>query len=96
MTSDPAQTPAPSVNRAERALAYMAGSIVALSILCFIAILIGTSAGAGANDGFSKGLWPSVILLPYFGLPIGFLLLLALVIVSAVRRRRETRGNNNG
>ena len=78
-------------HRAERILAYMFVAIVGLSILAFIAVMIGTAAGAGADDGFSQGIWPLVIMLPWFGLPLAFLLLIALLIVNGVRRARAGR-----
>lgn len=75
-------------HRAERILAYMFVGIVGISILAFLAVMFGTLAGAGEDDGFSSGVWPFVIMLPWFGLPLAFLLLIALLIVNAVRRRR--------
>lgn len=86
------QTPA-TAGRPERILAYMVAGVVGLSILAFLSIIIGTAAGAGANDGFSKGVWPVIIWLPYFGLPLGVLLLVGLVVTSALRRGREARKN---
>ena len=82
-------------HRAERILAYMFVGIVGLSILAFIAVMVGTFAGVGASDGFSQGIWPIVLTLPLFGLPIGFLLLVALLIVNGVRRARETRSGSS-
>ena len=82
-------------HRAERILAYMFVAIVGLSILAFIAVMIGTAAGAGANDGFSQGIWPLVIMLPWFGLPVAFLLLIALLIVNGVRRARAGRAGSS-
>lgn len=82
-------------HRAERILAYMFVAIVGLSILAFIAVMIGTATGAGANDGFSQGIWPLVIMLPWFGLPIAFLLLIALLIVNGVRRARAGRAGSS-
>jgi hypothetical protein len=78
-------------HRAERILAYMVAATVGLSIIAFIAVMIGTLAGVGADDGFSRGIWPYVLVLPMVGLPIGFLLLIALLIVNGVRRSRESR-----
>lgn len=82
-------------HRAERVLAYMFVGIVAISILAFVAVMIGTLAGAGENDGFSQGIWPAVLTLPLFGLPIAFLLLIALLIVSGVRRARAGRAGSS-
>ncbi|MFK4730887.1 hypothetical protein ROT00_14455 [Agromyces mediolanus] len=80
-----------SENRVERILAYMVAGSVGLSVLCIFAVLIATAAGAGADDGFSRGVWPVVFFVPVVGLPLGFLLLVVLLIVNAVRRSREAR-----
>ncbi|GAA4051361.1 hypothetical protein AVP42_02027 [Agromyces sp. NDB4Y10] len=77
--------------RVERILAYMVAATVGLSIIAFLAVMFGTLAGVGADDGFSQGIWPFVLVLPLIGLPIGFLLLIALLIVNGVRRSRESR-----
>ena len=77
--------------RLEKILAYMVAGVVGLSILAFLAVILGTAVGVGDNDGFSKGVWPAVLTLPLFGLPIGFLLVITLMIVSGLRRAREAR-----
>ena len=82
-------------HRAERILAYMFVGVVGVSILSFLAVMLGTFAGAGANDGFSQGVWPAVLMLPWFGLPLAFLLLIALLIVNGVRRARESRAGSS-
>ena len=82
-------------HRAERVLAFMFVGIVGISILAFIAVMIGTLVGAGANDGFSQGVWPIVLTLPLFGLPIAFILLIALIIVNGVRRARASRAGSS-
>ena len=71
----------------------MVAGVVGLSILAFLAVILGTAVGVGDNDGFSKGVWPAVLTLPLFGLPIGFLLVITLMIVSGLRRAREARQN---
>ena len=81
----------PTGSRLERTLAYIIAVIVGLSLIAFVAVLVATATGVGRNDEFSQGLWPLVFLLPLFGLPIGFLLLIALLIINGVRRRRESR-----
>ena len=77
--------------RLEKILAYMVAGVVGLSILAFLAVILGTAVGVGDNDGFSKGIWPAVLTLPLFGLPLGFLLVITLMIVSGLRRAREAR-----
>ena len=81
------QTPV-TEHRAERILAFMVASAIGLSLLCFIVVIIATAAGL---RNFGEGAWPTVILLPAVGLPIGLALLIALVIVSGVRRGSEAR-----
>nr|WP_152602057.1 multidrug ABC transporter ATPase [Cryobacterium roopkundense] len=71
----------------------MVAGVVGLSILCFIAMIAGTALGVGNNDGFSKGLWPVVITLPLFGLPLGFLLTIGLIVFVAIRRKRDSTAN---
>ena len=78
-------------HRAERVLAFMVAAVVGLSIVAFIAVIIGTAAGAGDDSGFSEPPWPLIIMLPWFGLPIGFALLIVLLILNWVRRSRESR-----
>ncbi|MDJ0377058.1 hypothetical protein [Cryobacterium sp. PH31-L1] len=84
------QTPHP-VSRLERVLAYMVASVVGLSILAFVAVIIATAMGVGANDGFSRGIWPPIFILPLYGLPVGFVLIIALMISVGIRRSREAR-----
>ena len=82
-------------HRTERILAYMFVAVVGASIAAFLAIMIATFSGAGADDGFSQGVWPVVIMLPWFGLPIAFLLLIVLLIVNGVRRARASRAGTS-
>ncbi|WP_411698401.1 hypothetical protein [Conyzicola sp.] len=80
------------VNRNERIIAYMLASAIGLSVLAIIAILAGT--GLGVRD-FDEGIWPVIIILPNIGFPIGILLLVLLVIVSARRKSRAARDAGN-
>ena len=69
----------------------MVASVVGLSILAFLAVIIATAMGVGHNDGFSRGFWPPIFILPLYGLPIGFVLIIVLIISAGVRRSREAR-----
>ena len=80
-------------SRLERILAFMVAAIIGLSVIAFFAIIIGTWTGMESDD-FSAGIWPTVTLLPLFGLPLGFILIFALLIVST-RRRRAGEANND-
>lgn len=86
----PENSPRP-INRSERILALMSVSLIGVSVLAILAILIGTAFGAGANNGFSRGIWPIIIVLPMPGLVLGLLLLIALLAISWSRRGHENR-----
>ena len=69
----------------------MVASVVGLSILAFLAVIIATAMGVGDNNGFSRGIWPPIFILPLYGLPIGFVLIIVLIISVGVRRSRAAR-----
>jgi hypothetical protein len=79
-------------NRNERILAYMLAAAIGLSVLAIIAIIAGT--GLGVKD-FDEGIWPAVLVLPSIGLPIGFLLFIALIVMSVVKKSRAARDASN-
>jgi hypothetical protein len=85
------KTPA-NDNRNERILAYMLAAAIGLSVLAIIAIIAGT--GLGVKD-FDEGIWPAVLVLPSIGLPIGFLLFIALIVMSVVKKSRAARDASN-
>jgi cytochrome c-type biogenesis protein CcmH/NrfF len=41
---------------------------------------------------FSEGIWPTMVVLPLIALPVAFLLMMAVLIMSFVRRARANRG----
>jgi hypothetical protein len=73
----------------------MVMAMVALSLLAFLAIVIGTAVGAGADNGFSQGIWPTVFILPLIALPIGMIMMIVLIVTSARRRARETAASTS-
>jgi uncharacterized paraquat-inducible protein A len=73
-----------TVHRIERTMAFMVVAIVVLSVASFIAVMIGSGAGVD----FESGVWPTIVILPLIGLPIAFLLIIALLVSNMVRRRR--------
>jgi hypothetical protein len=75
-------------HRGERILAFMIAASIGLSILCFVVVIIATAAGL---KNFGTPPWPTVIILPAIGLPIGLALMIALIIISGLRRGREAR-----
>jgi hypothetical protein len=70
----------------ERVLAAMIVGVISLSILAFFAIIVGTWQGMD-SAAFSAGLWPAITMTPLFGLPIGFVLIITLLVISTKRRR---------
>ncbi|WP_142206581.1 multidrug ABC transporter ATPase [Subtercola boreus] len=80
------------ISRVQRILAYMVASAIGLSILAFLAVIIGTAAGM-KGDSFSQGVWPTILVLPLFGLPLAIALFIALLAVNLVRRSREARSS---
>ncbi len=79
-------------NQLERTLAFMVAASIGLSILSFVAVIIGTAVGV---RDFSQGIWPVAIVLPAIGLPLGLLLVIAVIIISGIRRGREARDARN-
>ena len=65
----------------------MVASSIGLAILAIIALLVAGLAGIKT----SEGVWLTVVVLPPIGLTLGVLLIIALVIVSALRRARAAR-----
>jgi hypothetical protein len=65
----------------------MAATVIGLSVLAFVAVLLAGLAGVKPDSG----VWPVIVLLPLIGLPIGFLLMVAIIIINAVKRARQAR-----
>lgn len=88
-TRNPDRTPADDVpvRRVDRILAFMSLGLIAFSVVCFFAIMIGSASGAD----MSTGVWPAVGLLVYITPVLGFLLLLAVLIMTFVRRAQANR-----
>jgi hypothetical protein len=75
-------------SRLERILAAVVAAVIGLSVVAFFAIIFATWSGMQRED-FGVGAWPVITLLPLFGLPIGFLFIIALLVVSTRRRRGQ-------
>lgn len=76
------------VRRIDRILAFMSLGLLALSVVCFFAIIIGTPAGADMRTG----VWPLIGLLVYVAPIVAFVLLLTVLIMSFARRGRANKG----
>lgn len=66
----------------------MVAATVGLSIACFVAVIIATASGVRDFDGPP---WPTILILPGIGLPLGLALMIVLIVISGIRRGRETR-----
>lgn len=80
-----------SASRAQRVLAFTAAGLVILSIVCFLAVVIGTWLGAGPDQGSGKGLWPTIELLPLAALPLAFVLIFVVIGMSIAARSKRNR-----
>lgn len=76
------------VRTIDRVLASMSLGLLALSVLSFFAILIGSAM----NADFSTGLWPAIGIIVYVAPILAFAMLLAVLIMTFVRRARANRG----
>lgn len=73
------------VRRLDRFLAFAALTLAALSVICFFAIIIGSATGM-SQDAFGEGIWPIVAAVPLWGLPAAFVMIIALLVMSFVRK----------
>lgn len=73
-----------SSTRLERVLAGMVGATVIVSLLCFFAVILAGPLNYSLDNSFGY----VITIFPLIGLPIGFLLMIALLIISSVRRRK--------
>ncbi|MGO2746407.1 multidrug ABC transporter ATPase [Microbacterium sp.] len=78
------------VRRLDRILAFTALILAALSVICFFAIIIGSAAGM-TQQSFTEGVWPILVAVPPYGLPIAFAMIIALLIMSFVRKGRAAK-----
>lgn len=73
-----------SENRLEKILAYMVAGVVGVSIICLLIMIVSVASGA-------KTVPPIVMQIPGIGFPLGFLLIIALLTASLIRRKRESK-----
>ena len=71
-------------NRLENVLAFMTVGVIATSIICIAIVLVSYYVGVAQLPVFLR-------LVPLIGLPMGMILIVTLVIVSARRRAREAK-----
>lgn len=76
-----------SIRRLDRFLAFGALGIAAASVICFFAIIIGTALGMD-QAAFGEGVWPVVAAIPFWGLPVAFVMIMVLLVMSFIRKGR--------
>lgn len=79
------------VRRIDRVLAFSALGLLVFSVLCFVAIIIGSAAGMD-HASFGSGMWPAVGAAVYIAPIAGFALLMVVLIMTFVRKARANRG----
>ncbi len=72
-------------------LAFIVAGLVILALLSWGALLAATAMGIGFHNGFSQGIWPTLIVLPEFAFPLAFILL---IILIAITWANKARANN--
>lgn len=95
MATSTSRTPDPAgdlpVRRIDRILAFMSLGLLVLSVICFLAIMIGSGTGMTHED-FAGGLWPAVGTTVYIAPILAFVLLVTVLIMTFVRKARAGKG----
>lgn len=71
----------------EKLLAFVAIGMIILAVAAYLTTLI--VALVAGSSALEENLWPIVTWIGYFGLPIGFIFLIALLITSYVRKGKR-------
>ncbi|KAA9107495.1 multidrug ABC transporter ATPase [Microbacterium rhizomatis] len=78
------------IRRIDRYLAVTGLGLALVSVICFFAVI--AAKPLGVTD-MSSGIWPLLVVFPLIALPIAFLMIVSVLIMSIVRRARANRGN---
>jgi len=71
----------------ERILAYASVTIIVVAVASYLTTLI--VAMVADREVLAEGIWQVVTIISYYGLPIGLLLLIVLLIINYTRRGKE-------
>jgi len=93
MSPSSPRTPADDlpVRRIDRILAFMSLGLLLLSVVCFVAIMIGSASGMD-HEAFGTGIWPAVGTTVYVAPIVAFLLLVTVLIMTFIRKARVGKG----
>jgi hypothetical protein len=86
-----AAKPSEEISRAQRLLGYVGGSLLGFGILALIALLLGESFAVESVQQ-NIGIWGVVAFIPDIAIPVGFVLMIVLLILSFVKRSRAAEG----
>ncbi|MBF4615574.1 hypothetical protein [Curtobacterium sp. VKM Ac-1376] len=84
---DSAEPPV-TINRTERALAFMVGGIFIAAFLCMAAMIVMWLTAPSAQGSMP---WPVIMAIPLVGFPIGMVLVFTLLGITWTRRARANR-----
>lgn len=79
-------------SRFERVLAYVTITIIVVALGSYFATLI---VGMNDREAVAEGLWAIVFGISLYALPVGFVLLILLLILAQRRRSRDARQGNS-
>lgn len=86
----PAKPAGAPVSRAQRSLMYVAGSILGFGIIAIVALLIGEAVTPLAISDAS-GIWSIVAFIPNIALPVAFVLLIVLLVITFRKRSQDAK-----
>lgn len=72
----------------ERTIAFMAIGIAIVAFICLLVVLTAPLLGVPGESMVAPG-WQITFLVAYFGFPVAFLLMIALIITRLVQNRRS-------
>lgn len=78
---------------AERVLAFTSLGLIALSVLSYLATIL--AAVFTNRQVLTESVWPVVVWFSYVGLPVGFVLLITLLVLNMRRRSRAQRSSRH-
>lgn len=81
------------VSRLQRSLMYMTGSVLGFGIIAIVALLIGE--GTLTPKAFEGSqLWAIIATIPEIAIPLGFVLMIALLVITFRKRAQAAQGAN--
>ncbi|MEB4614131.1 hypothetical protein [Leucobacter sp. M11] len=86
----------PTATRFERVLAYLIVTVMALAVISFLFVLVTAWVSGVDSTIYDAWYWPAVTFISMYGLPVGFVLIVILLITSMSRRKKANRQDATG